>query len=53
MQTVHTVAELRARVAAWKRAGERVAVSELPATHERDADTQEEIGAEAHRSIHR
>ena len=35
------------------RAGERVAVSELPATHERDADTQEEIGAEAHRSIHR
>lgn len=25
MQTVHTVAELRARVAAWKRAGERVA----------------------------
>lgn len=25
MQTVHTIAELRARVAAWKRAGERVA----------------------------
>ena len=25
MQTVHTVAELRARVAAWKRAGQRVA----------------------------